>query len=157
MLPSCSSRNPRWLVTSAYMPPTDDGNSTSFMHLTRSPAAEPSVIEREPPPRRSRSSPRPSIGQDGGVVERAAQVRLVGVAQVVLEVEVRRRVAEEVDEALVGLGVLPIRADVVVGLDHEVDAGRLQVRLARDRLEHHREDLVEVGDRRRLVDSRRRS
>ena len=80
------------------MPPTDDGNTHLGHHLDPLAAGPwPSVIERAWPPRRSRFSPRPSTVRIAGVVERAAQVRLVGVAEVVLEVEVGRRVAEEVD------------------------------------------------------------
>ena len=93
--------------------------------------------------------------QDGGLVEGAAQVRLIGVAEVVFEVEVRLRVGEVVAELVVRITVRRDRADVVVGLDDEIDARAREIRLTGDGSKHLREHFVEVGERRHRIEAER--
>ena len=81
---------PEVLVTSAYMPPTDDGKEHLLHHLDAVAGAE-AERHREGAAAEALEVLAPAVdGQDRRVVERAAQVGLVGVAEVVLEVEVGR-------------------------------------------------------------------
>ncbi len=110
-------------------------------------------VEIARPLSRARSSPRPSIGQDRRVLERAAEIGLVGVAQVVLEVEVRLGAREVIAKLLVRPRVLGVGLDVLVRLHDQIDLRLGQLRLAADRLQHPGEHLVEVGERRRPLEA----
>ncbi len=136
-----------------YMPPTEAGQSTSesISHPVAFPVSQ---TGRDRPSIEPREVLAAAVdGQDRSVLERAAEIGLVGVAQVVLEVEVRLGAREVLAELLVWPRVLGVGLDVVLRLHHQIDLRLAQFRLAGDRLQHPGEHLVEVGERRGPVEA----